>query len=73
VSESFQISLYEKELEDIRDLSREECVTYLRRYAINLTHKLSVSLLRDLTTARILFLLAGGAAAFREGLLFIEE
>jgi hypothetical protein len=48
-------------------------VTYLRRYAINLTHKLSVSLLRDLTTARILFLLAGGAAAFREGLLFIEE
>jgi hypothetical protein len=30
-------------------------------------------LLRDLTAARILFLLAGGAAAFQEGLLFIEE
>ncbi|CAN6253285.1 unnamed protein product [Urochloa humidicola] len=28
---NFPISLYEKELEDIRDLSREECVTYLRR------------------------------------------
>ncbi|CAN6246109.1 unnamed protein product [Urochloa humidicola] len=28
---NFPISQYEKELEDIRDLSREECVTYLRR------------------------------------------
>ncbi|KAJ1281045.1 hypothetical protein BS78_04G278600 [Paspalum vaginatum] len=28
---NFQVSQYGKELEDIRDLSREECVTYLRR------------------------------------------
>ncbi|XP_062220286.1 AP2-like ethylene-responsive transcription factor PLT1 isoform X2 [Phragmites australis] len=28
---NFPVSVYEKELEDIRDLSREECVTYLRR------------------------------------------
>lgn len=28
---NFPVSQYEKELEDIRDLSREECVTYLRR------------------------------------------
>jgi hypothetical protein len=32
MSELLQISQYGKELEDIRDLSREECVTYLRRY-----------------------------------------
>uniref|UniRef100_A0A804PMM0 AP2/ERF domain-containing protein n=1 Tax=Zea mays TaxID=4577 RepID=A0A804PMM0_MAIZE len=31
MSELLQISQYGKELEDIRDLSREECVTYLRR------------------------------------------
>jgi hypothetical protein len=36
--ELFQIEQYGKELEDIRDLSREECVTYLRRYVINLPH-----------------------------------
>ncbi|KAL6912135.1 hypothetical protein ACP4OV_000940 [Aristida adscensionis] len=28
---NFPISVYEKELEDTRDLSREECITYLRR------------------------------------------
>ncbi|KAL6633550.1 hypothetical protein ACP70R_026221 [Stipagrostis hirtigluma subsp. patula] len=28
---NFPISVYEKELEEIRELSREECVTYLRR------------------------------------------
>nr|QHZ60206.1 babyboom [Dendrocalamus farinosus] len=28
---NFLVSEYEKELEDIRDMSREECVTYLRR------------------------------------------
>uniref|UniRef100_A0A0E0K587 AP2/ERF domain-containing protein n=1 Tax=Oryza punctata TaxID=4537 RepID=A0A0E0K587_ORYPU len=28
---NFSVSEYERELEDIRDMSREECVTYLRR------------------------------------------
>uniref|UniRef100_A0A0D9VL09 AP2/ERF domain-containing protein n=1 Tax=Leersia perrieri TaxID=77586 RepID=A0A0D9VL09_9ORYZ len=28
---NFSVSEYEKELEDIRDMSREECITYLRR------------------------------------------
>lgn len=38
MSELFQIEQYGKEMEDIRDLSREECVTYLRRYVINFPH-----------------------------------
>lgn len=38
VSTSFQVSQYEKELQEIKDLSREECVTYLRRYVIGTTH-----------------------------------
>nr|CAB3448113.1 unnamed protein product [Digitaria exilis]CAB3504567.1 unnamed protein product [Digitaria exilis] len=70
---NFPISQYEKEQEDIRDLSREECVTYLRRHVINLAHNPFVLLLREMTTTGLLFLPAGGAAAFQEGLLFIEE
>ncbi|GJN22273.1 hypothetical protein PR202_gb09827 [Eleusine coracana subsp. coracana] len=31
MNQMFQVSQYEKELQDIKDLSREECVTYLRR------------------------------------------
>lgn len=71
MSEPFQVSQYEKEQDDIRELSREECVTYLRRYVINLVHKPFCII--AFTTIGILFLPAGGAAAFQEGLLFIEE